>query len=236
MSGLEANRAVRGRPIWGPDIIGYLVAQKFSFENTDLSTLLTIAAQYNGNGFYLRWDNYLSKLPLFAVGRLPSEGRFWVRGVINRNADNGDNFSHDLEFLKACLLFTSLAYHNKCRSIIGSDGRNYRNELCLDDGTLASTDLARFHLTDQEKRLVEQWQKVRDLARETKNHDDGLSYGLYQINQELNTTQRVQVGREFKTVYDYPILNGEIRTRKVMTTGYHADAVAPKCWEYGLLK
>jgi hypothetical protein len=236
MSGLEANRAVRGRPIWGPDIIGYLVAQKFSFENTDLSTLLTIAAQYNGNGFYLRRDNYLSKLPLFAVGRLPSEGRFWVRGVINRNADNGDNFSHDLEFLKACLLFTSLAYHNKCRSLTGSDGRNYRNELCLDDGTLASADLARFHLTDQEKRLVEQWQKVRDLARETKNHDDGLSYGLYQIDQELNTTQRVQVGREFKTVYDYPILNGEIRTLKVMTTGYHADAVAPKCWEYGLLK
>lgn len=236
MNGLEANRAVRGNPIWGPDIVGYLVAQKFSFENTDLSTLLTVAAQYNGNGFYLRADNYLTKLPLFAVGRYPSEGRYWVRGVVNRNADNGDNFSHDDEFLKACLLFTSLAYHNKVRSFTGSDGRDYRNELCLDADTLASRDLASFQLTGQEKDLVEQWQKVRDLASTTKNHVAGRSYGVYQIDQELNTTQRVLVGRDLKTIYDYPQLNGEIKTLKAMTMQYHADAVAPKCWEYGLLK
>lgn len=46
----------------------------------------------------------------------------------------------------------------------------------------------------------------------------------------------MQVGRDMKMVHDYPILNGEIRTLKAMTMDYHAAAVEPKCWQYGLLK
>jgi len=237
-NGIETARKVyANNPIWGPDVIAYLVADAAAFENTDLRTVLTRVSIFSAtNGFPLRRDNYLTKLPLFAVGRYPSEGRFWVRGVINRNADNGDNFSHDDAFLKACLLFTTLAYHNKVRSFTGSDGRDYRNELCLDEGTLASADLAGFDLTGREQDLVEQWRKVRDLAAATKNHVSGRTYGVYQIDQELNTSQRVQVGRAMTTVYDYPILNGELRTLKAMVMQYHAAAVAPKLWEYELLK
>lgn len=237
-NGVETSRkAFATNPIWGPDVIAYLVADAAAFEQTDLRTVLTRVSIFSAtNGFPLRSDNYLAKLPLFAVGRFPSEGRFWVRGVVNRSADNGDNFSHDNDFVKACLLFTTLAYHNKVRSFTGSDGRAYRNELCLDKDTLASRDLATFNLTPQEKDLIEQWQKVRDLARATAKHVDGRSYGVYQIDQDLNTTKRVLVGREMKTIYDYPELNGEIRTLKAMTMQYHADAIAPRCWEYGLLK
>lgn len=235
-NGREAQRKAITEAIYNPNILGYLRAYGTSFENIDLYSQLTRATAYNGNGFHLRRDAYLSKLPLFAMARTPSEGRFWIRGVVNRNADNGDNFSHDDEFLKACLIFTALAYHNKCLSFTGSDGRDYRNELCLDDGTVATADLAAFSLTSQEKDLIEQWRKVRDLAAATKNHVDGRPYGVYQIDQDLNTSKRVQVGRNMTKVFDYPILNGEIKTLKAMTMQYHADAVAPKCWEYGLLK
>src|SRR5699024_11591283 len=100
----------------------------------------------------LRRDNYLTKLPLFAMARIPSEGRYWIRGVVNRNADNGDNFSHDKDFLKACLIFTGLAYHNKCLSFTGSDGREYRNELCFDTDTQASKDLVAMTLTTQDRK------------------------------------------------------------------------------------
>lgn len=234
--GYEAHRATRGNPVTGPDILGYMVAQKFSLENVDLATMLTRVAVYNGNGFYLRKDNYLSKLPLFAVGRMASEGRYWIRGVFNRNADNGDNFSHDREFLKACLIFTALAYHNKCLSFTGSDDRDYRNELCFDDGTAASEDLKTFTLDQRDKDLLEQWDKVLTIAKNTKNYDPELAYGTYQIAQELNTSKRVKVGRDMKTVYDYPVLNGELNTLKKMTMQYHAEAVTPKLWEYGLVK
>lgn len=237
MNGAEAFRPTRGNPVYNDDILGYLVAGKASFENTDLSTLLTRCAQYNGNGFYLRRDNFLTKLPLFVAGRFPSEGRFWVRGVVNRCADNGDNFSDDPDFLKACLIYTALAYHNKCRSFRGSDGRDYRNELCLDAGTEASKALEQYTLTEAEKGLVKQWDKVLDLASKTVGHQDSYTYGVYQIDVELNTKRTVQVNaKRNQTVYDYPLLNGEIKTLRTMLARYHADVITPKLWEFGLLK
>lgn len=93
-NGRESRRKPLITLVDSDDIIGFLIAEKMSFDNADLATILTRVGVYNGTGgFYLRRDNFLTKLPLFAVGRYPSEGRFWVRGTVNRNADNGDNFS-----------------------------------------------------------------------------------------------------------------------------------------------
>ncbi len=235
-NGVEAFRRAADPPVYNANIVGYLVSKATSFENTDLMTQLTRCTAYNGMGFQLRSDNYLAKLPLFAVGRYPSEGRFWVRGVVNRCADNGDNFTHDDDFLKSCLIFTALAYHNKCRSFTGSDGREYRNELCFDEGTLATKDLADFSLTEGEQALLEQWGTVMEEARETTGYMPALTYGSFQTDAELNTRRSVLVGKNMTTVYDYPVLNGELKTLKAMIVQYHADVIAPKLWGYGLLK
>ena len=235
-NGAEARREASITPIWNSDIVGYLVAQAFSLENVDLMTLLTRCAVYNGHGFYLRRDNFLTKLPLFAVGRYPSEGRFWVRGVLNRCADGGDNFSGDRDFLKACLIFTALAYHNKGRSFTGSNGREYRNELCFDAGTAASEELAKLVLTDGEQQLLGQWQTVLDLAKETSRYDPSFTYGLYQIDRDLNERERVVIGGKAMTHYEYPLLNGAIKTLKTMTSAYYRDVIAPKVLHYGLVK
>lgn len=235
-NGQEAHRKAITTAVYNDNIIGYLRAYGTSFENIDLYSQLTRCTAYNGNGFHLRRDTYMTKLPLFAVARTPSEGRFWIRGVVNRCADNSDNFSHDQDFVKACLIFTALAYHNKCRSFMGSDGRFYRNELCFDGDTQASTDLAGFTLNGRDQALLDQWHKVLGLAKQTKNYDPEKTYGTFQIFEELNTSKRVLVGRNETTVYDYPVLNGELKTLKAMTMKYHAEAVAPSLWKYGLLK
>ena len=100
-NGKETDRDALITLLHSDDMIGFLIAEKMSFDNTDLGTILTRVAVYNGTGgFYLRRDNFLTKLPLFAVGRYPSEGRFWVRGTVNRNADNGENFVQDDDFLR----------------------------------------------------------------------------------------------------------------------------------------
>lgn len=236
--GRETDRKRQINPVHANEIIGYLIAQSSSFENADLQTQLTRCAAYNGHGFYLTRTNFLAKLPLFVVGRYPAAGRWWERGVVNRCADNGDNFSQDTEFLKSCLIYTALSRHNKIRSFHGTDGVDYRNELCLDAGALATCTLANYELTDTEKALLAQWHKVLEQARSTSGYEASKTYGLCQIDVDLNTRHRVAKpnGTGMVTVHDYPILNGDIATLKTMLADYHATVIAPKLWSYGLLK
>lgn len=241
LNGTETHRKHTGDPVWGPDIVGYMVAKGFSFENPDLNVSITRAARYDAHGTYLRRDNFLTQLPLFAACRFPATGRFWLRGVVSRCADNGDNFTADPDFLKSCLIYATLAYHNKCRSFTGSDGRFYRNELCLDPGsdrtgTFATRELAKHPLTDDEIALLDQWHTVLAAAKQARGYDPSLTYGLYQIDQDLNTRHRDMTAKGAVTVFDYPVLNGAISTLKTMTAAYHAAVVTPKLWEFGLIK
>ncbi|WP_342373433.1 hypothetical protein PCC79_07455 [Propioniciclava soli] len=250
-NGREAHRKAITAAVYNPNIVGYLRAYGTSFENIDLYSQLTRCTAYNGNGFHLRSDNFATKLPLFVAGRMASEGRFWIRGVVNRCADNGDNFSHDLGFLKECLLYTALAYHNKCLSFTGSDKREYRNELCLDGDTAARRELdrlAKSHpLTTQEDGLLAQWEavlaearkvtKVRRHGADKKVFDPSIPWGLYQIALELNTTHPVTSAKGKVTqIADSPDLNGAINTMKGLLAAYHAKVITPRLWEFGLVK
>lgn len=237
LNGSEAHRATRVTPVSSPEIIGYLVAQSFSFENADLKTSLTRCSIYNGNGFYLTRTNYFEKLPLFVVGRYPAAGRWWERGVINRCADNGANFVSDSDFLQSCLIYTALSRHNKILSFSGSNGVLYRNELCFDSGTIASAKLASFTLTKEEQELIDLWSKVLNNARTMPASDSRFSYGLCQIDVQLNTNHKVAKpnSTQEQTVWDNPTLNGDIKSLKTKLSAYHDKTIAPKLWKFGLL-
>ena len=128
-------------------------------------------------------------------------------------------------------MFTVLAYHNKCRSFTGSDGRFYRNELCFDDSagpTAATEALADFALNDADKALLHQWSKVMDEAKQTANYNPAQSYGTYQIKDDLNTSHRVKVGDKTQTVYDYPSAQRRAQDAQGDAMAYHAEQVAPK--------
>lgn len=227
LKGLEAHRPLLGEPRYDDQVVGYLVAKGLGFENADLNGTLTTAARYDFMGAYLFRDSYLKQLPLFAACRFPSVGRFWVRGVMARCADNGDNFSQDTDFIRSCLIFTCLSNHNKSRSFTGTDGRHYRNELCFDEGTQASTDLDTFTLTPMDEEILTQWRKVLELGKQTTGYIPGRPYGTFQINEELNTSHVELIKNRRTTVYDYPILNGELKTLRDMLVLYHAASVAP---------
>lgn len=237
-NGREATRKTRVKPVDSPDIIGYLVAQSFSFENADLMTQLTRVPIYNGNGFYLTRSNYFEKLPLFVVGRYPAARRWWERGVVNRCADNGANFVGDQDFLKTCLIYTALSRHNKILSFDGSNKVLYRNELCFDSGTIASAKLSNFQLSQEEQQLIDLWNKVLANARTTPNYDPRFSYGLCQIDIDLNTSHQIVKpnSTQTQTVWDNPILNGDIKSLKTALAAYHENTITPKLWQFGLLK
>ena len=136
------------------------------------------------------------------------------------------------------LLFTCMEYQNHMRSFNGSDGRVYRNELCLDTTngrTVASAALEGLKCRERENELLTAWSRVLEEAKETALYERSLTYGLYQIGEELNTWHEPSNGKKVR-IYDYPSLNGSIRALKELNKKYYIEEIVPKLFEYEFLK
>ena len=147
--------------------------------------------------------------------------------------------TYDSDFLKSCLIYTCLSNQNKCLSFDGSDGRYYRNELCFDitnGDTVASADLAKMTLDTDEKALMKLWDDILAEAKRTANYDNRLTYGVYQITKEPNTSHKTGTGRSQQTVYDYPTLNGYLETLHTNLKAYYNSHITDKMFQYELLK
>jgi hypothetical protein len=234
----------RLNPKWNDNILGYLVADSVGFDNPDAKSSLVVAGRYNGNGFFLRKDNFLEKLPMFASSRYINYNRDWTeRGRVMKSADGSKRFIKDVkngkleQFLLKCLLFTVLEMQNHMRTFIGSDGRFYRNELCLDTTngfTIASTYLSEYLIaSDQETKLFHQWEQLFRTAQKTKKYNPESTYGVYQIFDELNTTY---LDESQKKQYNYPDLNGDLITLRTMVKEYYNSEIVPTLFEYKFLK
>ena len=216
----------------GKDIIGYLVTQSFTMTAND-TFLLRLSINTNKNTCqYLRSDNYLTKLPLFCAKMFPQD-KWYEKDVYFTTADGGDRYTRDNDFLKSCLIYTCLSRYNKCLSFNGSDGRFYRNELCFHKDAIANVDLKKFKLDADEKELLEVWGRVLDKAEKTGKMVNSFTYGPYQIEQEINTFVKTEDG---KNVYDYPELNSELNTLKVLLKKYYTTHIREKMFEYELVK
>ncbi|MDD6375756.1 MAG: hypothetical protein PUG07_08205 [Ruminococcus sp.] len=235
----DSTKKVSLKPIYNDNILGYLIATGATFENPRLTLNMMRVPIYNGHGFYLRKDNYMEKLPLFAAGKFPVEDNWYWNGMIYKSTDKGDSFKADKVFLKSCLIFTCLTYYNKCMSFTGSDGRYYRNELCFDTtngDTVASADLATMTLDAESKKLMALWDNILSEAKKTANYNPKLTYGVYQITKELNTFHKEGSGKKQQTVYDYPNLNGYLTTLRDDLKKYYKTHITEKMFKYELLK
>lgn len=245
LDGLEKQGGKqRNKPLFNKNIIGYLIANTSGFDNPDLNSGLLIAGRYDGNGFYLRKDNYLEKLPMFCASRYITYNNEWTeRARIMKSADGSNRFfenikKHKLDkYLLKCLLFTCLEMQNHMRTFTGSDGRFYRNELCLDDtngATIATTDIKKLIPNAFEKKLLEQWGKVLTSAKRTKEYDPTSTYGVYQIFAELDISYKDE--DTGKTVWIYSDLHGHLQTLKSLVKEYYNTEIVPTLFEYEFLK
>lgn len=246
LNGLEAEQNVKRRikPLHSPKMLGYLVADSIGFDNPDAKSSLLVAGRYNGNGFYLRNDNFLEKLPMFAASRYITYNRSWTeRGRIMKSGDGADRYYIDLKkgkldsFLLKCLLFTVLEPQNHMREFVGSDGRHYKNQLCLDTTngeTLAYKAIQSMVKTEEEKTLIKLWEKILSEAKKTARYVPTYNYGLYQIKEELNTSHFDE--ETGSTVPDYPELNGDIVTLAHHVKDYYLKDIVPTLFEYEFLK
>lgn len=248
LNGLEADSGVKKRikPLYSKDMLGYLVADSVGFDNPDAKSSLLVAGRYNGNGCYIRKNDYLSKLPMFCASRYITYNREWTeRARIMKSADGADKFFTDVksgklnQFLLKCLFFTCLEMQNHMRSFQGTDDRFYRNELCLDitnGETLASKDLKNLkkNAKEKEKELFDIWKTIFKWAQKTDNYNEKLTYGVYQIFAELNTISQDEETGESKP--DYPELNGALKTLKQNVKEYYNSEIVPVLFEYQFLK
>ena len=225
-------------------MIGYLVADSVGFVNPDAKSSLLIAGRYNGNGFFLRRDNYLEKLPMFCASRYITYNRAWTeRGRIMKSADGAEKFFADVangklsQFLLKCLLFTCMEMQNHMRTFTGSDGRFYRNELCLDTKngeTVASRDLRNLVLKEREETILRQWTRVFSRAQAAKNYDPMITYGVYQIYAELDTFHTDETTGDI--VYDNVELHTALAGLKALIKEYYRAEIVPTLFEYEFLK
>lgn len=231
-SGMPGNPAKYTKAgIYNDNIVGFLMAKNFAIDPMNRGLIRTNPINSPAT-FAVRSDNYLTKLPLFCAKMFPQD-KWYERDVYFTTADGGDRYTRDNGFLKSCLIYTCLSRYNKCLSFNGSDGRFYRNELCFHKDTLASVDLKKFKLDADEKELLEVWGRVLDKAEKTGKMVDSFTYGPYQIEQEINTFVKMEDG---KNVYDYPELNSELNTLKVLLKKYYTTHIREKMFEYELVK
>lgn len=234
----------RNKPLSNSNIIGYLIANTSGFDQPDLNSGLLVSGRYDGNGFYLRRDNYLEKHPMFAAARYITYNRQWSeRSRVMKSADVATKFFKDVNngklysFLLKCLLFTCLETQNHMRTFEGSDGHFYKNELCLDGSngeTIATNDLMNLQLNETDKTLIKQWDLVLKKAKETVSYNPNLTYGVYQIIKELDTFWKDDTTN--KTHYDNIELHTSLQTLKTLVKDYYNKEIVPTLFEYEFLK
>lgn len=245
-NGLERVKisSMRCTRIYNANCLGYMVAYTSGFDNPDLHSYLLSGGKYDGNGFFLRKDNYLSKLPMFAASRYITYNREWTeRSRIMKSADGSDKFKQDVQngtlqqWLLKCLLFTCVEMQNHMRTFTGSDGRFYRNELCLDDTngeTIALHDLKNLTLNESEKGIIAQWRKVIQHTKQCDGYNSKLSYGLYQISDELDKSHKDYTTGD--TVWDNIELHSALQALKQLVKVYYNTEIVPTLFRYEFLK
>ena len=227
------------KPLYNDNIIGYIETINYAIDAKNVLLVRTNLKKglEQSFGYHLRKDNYLHKITIWCA-KMYSQDEWYDRDIYYSCADGGDTYTHDENFLKSCLIYTCLSNQNKCLSFTGSDGRYYRNELCFDTtngDTVASVDLARMSLDEEEKELLKLWKDILEEAKKTKEYQKELTYGVYQIT-KLNTSRKIGSGKSKKTVYDYPILNGYLEALRINLKKYYKSHITEKMFEYELLK
>lgn len=187
MNGLESdpnyNKKLRVTPSFSGDIIEYLAIDSFGLDNPRLQYCLTIGAKFNGNGFYIRRDNFLEKLPIFAASQYPDHCNEWkVMSFIMKTANKAKQYLADVKssvldkFLFKTMFWTSLSHYLHLRTLNGSDGQLYLNELCFDDNSLATKTMKDsknigYDLTDTEKELLYEFNEILRFVKTTNEYN-----------------------------------------------------------------
>ena len=99
---------------------------------------------------------------------------------------------------------------------------------------MQKTQLKLLEKSEEERILIDLWDKILKQAKDTVNYNPDYNYGLYQIKTELNTFHLDPDTGE--NVADYPELNGNIETLASYIKDYYLSEIVPTLFKYEFLK
>ena len=258
LNGLESKKnkkQISVDKIFNKNIIGYMVNDSSNFDNARLHCNFLISGRYNGHGFFVRDDNFLEKLPLFAAGKYTDHDNDWkIMSMLMRSGDKAEIYHKDIKsgkldkFLCQTLIWTCLTHYAHLRSLKGSDNRLYLNQLCFDGATLASKKLDEFikkgyKLNATEKALLARYEQILERVRENKdkiykNFNKAYKYGIYQIDEEINVKEQrgLKPDGTPNMVYIDGDLNNMLKSFKEEVKNYYKANLVDTLFEYELLK
>ena len=161
-----------------------------------------------------------------------------------KSGDGGLAYMEDRQFLLDCFVWCGLSDKNKC---ISND--ELKNEYCFCQNTKADSILEEYEILHSPRYagLLNRWKSILHEAEETEeyNPDEEYTYGLYQLNEEVNITG-ICKDDEGRVITDktgkpkqgiiHPELDSQIKLLKADLKNFYNEKIAPKLFEYQLLK
>lgn len=217
----------------------YVQARNFNFSSPRLTARIVNIRDGN-EGAACDETNIFYLLPLFCLGRnkWAESGNggqdYTIIDTYFKTADGGTLYQSDKQLLKSSFVFSLLTNWNQCVS-----NEFVKNEMCLGQKTRADKLFEKLKLSNEDLKLYNQWLKILNIARKTQEFQKEYTYGLYQIENDINI--KVDSGsrnkkREPIMVHKYPDLNSEISNLKDMLNKYYEENIHEKLLKYELLK
>lgn len=117
------------------------------------------------------------------------------------------------------------------------NGLDYCTPSCLDGTngeTIALRDITGLAVSKKEQDILKQWETVLQWAKKTENYNPALTYGVYQIFAELDTSYIDETTGN--TVWDNVELHTAFAGLKTLVKEYYNSEIVPVLFEYEFLK
>lgn len=154
--------------------------------------------------------------------------------IIQKSGDGGEKYLRDKIFLVNCFVWGGLTNDNNCVS-----QGEIVNQYCFYQKTFADKVLRSLKLNDKQRELLKQWKKILNIAKAADEYISGRTYGLKQLNKEINvkigSNNYNKKGEEILKP-KYVKLDEAIKVLREETKLFYNDEIVPKLFEYELLK
>lgn len=87
---------------------------------------------------------------------------------------------------------------------------------------------------DREKAILNQWETVLQWAKKAENYSPSLTYGVYQIYAELDTSHVDETTGN--TIWDNVELHTALAGLKTLVKDYYNSEIVPVLFEYEFIK
>ena len=240
------NKNVRPRviPKYNSNIIGYMVVTGSTLDTPGLNANLIMGTRYNGSGSYLREDDFVTRLPSFSAGQYMNNVKCWTNSIYGASGDDAEHYWLDVkngklnDFLFKNLLWCCVSHYPHMISQYGSDGRLYLNQICLQEGTLAKEYFDNYiaqgyKLTEEENKLVSLYNQLIRTIVTAEEYNEDFTYGIYQIEKEIDTTYHDSKGN---CCHNHGDVQNLLKIIKEKAKAYYANEIAPVLLKYELIK